>query len=93
MYNPHVILIGREDAFATIGTAGIRRSPVLIRHEHLILCREMAKLASTQFLFVVCHWLCQCLPQLGSTGKASGTQPLNECMTEHLCFGNAKSSG
>ncbi len=31
----------------------------------------------------VCHWLCQCFLQMGSTGKASGTQPMNECMTEH----------
>ncbi|RLT02055.1 MAG: hypothetical protein DWI22_21545 [Planctomycetota bacterium] len=31
----------------------------------------------------VCHWLCQCFLQLGSTGIASGAQSINECVTVH----------
>ena len=34
----------------------------------------------------VCHWLCQCFLQMGSTGKARGTQSINECMTESQGF-------
>jgi hypothetical protein len=31
----------------------------------------------------VCHWLCLCFQQMVSTGKAGGTQLINECVTEN----------
>ena len=43
-----------------------------------------------QSCFDVCHWLCQCFLRVGSTGKASGTQPINECVTEHQADHHSK---